>query len=361
MKKKLLAILTFCVVLAVSMGVLEILLRYAEISLPSIIRSHPKLGRVFKPNAKVMILNEGFYMGHINKYGYTGPAYPPERTTNAFRIALVGDSYVQGHYMDTKYYFGTILEKKLSNFLKRDVEVMNMGIAGSDFQRMYIRYQNMVKEFQPDATIFVIGPGDLLKRDRNLGAVCKMENGALKINYDFAQSKQYKLKTKFEFMRAFGFYPLAQKAYALYRSGNSADILLGKMNPFKSKEKRKPYAGDDFPPRSDDRYYDLNLAILKTLHAFNTGESKIPGGRPTRNIIVLKHDIPPYYLQAATEMGMDVVNLTPELDEMRKQGMEPHYWEATKKMGHWNHDAHHMVGEFLARTFARNPYFRRTQ
>ena len=107
-------------------------------------------------------------MGRINKYGYTGIAYPPERKKNTLRIALVGDSYVQGHYMSDKYYFGNIIGRNLQTFLqqkellsglkhqnsentknlKLKIEILNFGIAGSNLQRMYIRFKNQVSKFK---------------------------------------------------------------------------------------------------------------------------------------------------------------------------------------------------------------------
>ncbi|MCP4146646.1 MAG: SGNH/GDSL hydrolase family protein [bacterium] len=237
-KKKLKNIVLFGISLAISLIAIEIFLRFCQISLPSIVINHDKLGRVFRRNAALMVLNEGLYLGKINKYGYTGHAYPPQRDNDALRIALVGDSYVQGHYMVDCYYFGRVMEEKLEGLLKREVEVLNFGIAGSDLPRMYIRYKVQASKYKPDITLFILGPNDLLKRDKNLGGKCVLENGELKMNFDFSKSRSYKFKTRYKVFRNFAFYPLMQKAYAMVRVGKAPDILLDKLNPFESKKKK---------------------------------------------------------------------------------------------------------------------------
>lgn len=346
MKKTLFPVLKFVLTFILSLVVLELFLRSTSISLPSVVTDDARMGRVFRPNAELMVLTEGFCMGKINKYGYTGPAYPPERKNGALRIALVGDSYIEGHYLFEQYYFGRILEEKLSRSIDRDVEVLNFGMAGFDFRRTYICYKERVQPFNPDITLFFIDTGDLLNRDDNLGPRCVMADGSLKISFDFARSEQFKRKRKFAFFRRFSFYPLLQKDYALYKLGHSGDILLGALNPFPSKKGDGETDAPRLPFPAKDGFLEVNRAILESLHSI-----ELEGN--TRIIIVQKRNIPHYYKRMIAGMGLQLIDVSGELEKLMNGGIDPYYWKATNKRGHWNHDAHRAIGNFLAAYLAK--------
>lgn len=340
MKKKIFFFAKFSIAFTITLVVLEIFLRLTQISLPSNVTIDEKLGRKLKPNARIMLAAEGFRLGKINKYGYTGTAYPPERDHDALRIALMGDSYVEGHYLPEHYYFGKILEEQLPGLIHRDVEVLNFGLAGLNFRRMYINYKEWATTYNPDITLFFIAPFDLLKKEVHMGPRCLMENGCLVISHDFNRSRSYKIRVRLEFLRNFSFYSLFQKAYALFRLGRTGDILLGSLNPF-SRGDRNENAGENDPSMENDDYFEINQAIFEKLLSINdSGES--------RNIIVLKSEIPVYYKELINEMGLPLIDLSKELKKMEAQGVDPYYWKATKKKGHWNHEAQRIIGEYLA-------------
>lgn len=346
MKKKISFIFKFSLVFVITLAVMEGFLRLTQISLPSTVTLDEKLGRKFKPHARIMLAAEGFRIGRINKYGYTGTPYPPERSRDALRIALVGDSYVEGHYLPERYYFGKILEDKLPTFINREVEVLNFGLAGLNFRRMYINYTKWITTYEPDITLFFIAPFDLVKQEPHLGPRCRMENGSLVINYDFNRSRSYQIRAQFEFLRNFSFYSLFQKVYALYRLGRTADILLGSLNPYNGPRDDGDEDGNgkttESPPMEKDHYFEINRAIFEKLRSINhTGKS--------RNIIVLKTDIPDYYKKLIREMGLPLIDLGKELEKMEQQGTDPYYWKATGKRGHWNHEAQRLIGNYLAR------------
>ncbi len=347
MKKKISFMIKFTLAFTITLIVLEVFLQLTQISLPSTVTIDKKLGRKFRPHARIMLAAEGFRMGKINQYGYTGTPYPPERTREALRIALIGDSYVEGHYLPEHYYFGKILEEELTRLLQRKVEVLNFGLAGLNFRRMYINYLGWITTYKPDITLFFVAPFDLLKREVHLGPRCHMANGSLVINYDFNQSRSYKLRARFEFLRNFSFYSLFQKAYALYRMGRSGDIFLGTLNPFKDGDGKEKTAKT--PSRETDTFFEINRAILKELRSINdTGKS--------RNVVVLKTDIPAYYKELIKMVGVPMVDLSKELKKMEESGTDPYYWKSTRKKGHWNHEAQRVIGDYLARSFAQGDF-----
>ncbi len=345
-KKKISVVFKFSLAFIVSIIVLELFLSLAHISLSSIVTIDAGLGRKLRPNTRVVKFGEGFYIGKINQYGYTGTAYPPERNRDALRIALVGDSFVEGHCIFERFHLGKILERKLSGLIQREVEVLNFGLSGICFRQMYINYSKWITGFKPDLTLFFMSAIDLLEKEHHDGPRCYLEDGVLRINSDFTRSILFKVKSRLEFIRSSSFYPLIQRVYFRSRKGDAAGILLGALNPFKpGKGKGEGRSSILSTTREDDDLFEINRTIFKVLKALNdTGR--------TRNIVVLESRIPVYYEDAINRAGLPLIKLGPKLERMKMRGVDPLYWKATDRQGHWNHETHRMIGNHLADSLA---------
>lgn len=81
------------------------------------------------------------YQEQSNELGYRGPVYPPERSADAVRIVVVGDSVTEGFGIRRwEDIYTTVLERELSAQLEgsdderstpwRRAEVMNFGVNG---------------------------------------------------------------------------------------------------------------------------------------------------------------------------------------------------------------------------------------
>ncbi|MCP4146647.1 MAG: hypothetical protein GY757_02755 [bacterium] len=105
-----------------------------------------------------------------------------------------------------------------------------------------------------------------------------------------------------------------------------------------------------FPKQEGDRYFEINRAILAVIQDTATIDNQ-----STRNILVIKKELPLHYYKAINELGMTIVELEAQLQELRKRGIEPHYWRGTNKMGHWNHEAQDLIGNYLATLLTTDP------
>jgi hypothetical protein len=327
----------FTAAVLVTLVCFEIYFRTTEISLPSFVMDDPVLGRAFRPNARAALVQEGFYMGRINENGGLGPGYPPERTEGTLRVALVGDSFVEAFQVFPEWNARSVLERELSERTGRRVEVMNFGLSGHTLRTMYAYNQDLVARFQPDVTLFVVVGSSFLARDKEKGPVCYLdEEGSLKVSYAFAESKTYERKMRLGFTRDLGSFQMLQSALMRYRQGLSLRIFLGKFA-------LRRRAGNELPKsRATDRYFDLNKAVLDEL-----GRLDRSGG--SRIIIVGHKDVPPYYMPIIEEAGLTYFDLRRELDELERSGIDPYRWPVTGLEGHWNHEGHRRVGEYLAK------------
>lgn len=338
MKRALIFLVKFAAAALVTFVCFELYFRTTEISLPSFVYDDPVIGRAWKPNARTALIQEGLYMGRINEYGCLGPSYPPEKKEGTLRIALVGDSYVEGFQVFPRWNLRSVLEKELSQYAGRPVEVLNFGLSGHTIRTMFAYEKDRVSRFHPDITMFFINRASFGGRDHSLGPQCYLDpDGHLKVNYDFAQSNTFKRKTQLNFTRKFGSYQMLQSAFARFREGQSTRILLGKFAPRKPVESRKAPADETKDPK-----FGLNKAVIEEL-------ARIDRSGRTHVVFVGHKHVPPYYARAIEEAGLTYVDIQPALDELARSGTDPYYWPVTNSSGHWNHEGQQFIGKYLAR------------
>ena len=114
----------------ITLIILELFLRWSGTSSAAFVIDDDNLGRVLRPNTNIILVNEGFFMGRVNRGGYLGPYYPEEKPSQTVRIALIGDSFVAGLQLFGRYHFRTIMEQSLKDSLSDSVQVLNF--AGSN-------------------------------------------------------------------------------------------------------------------------------------------------------------------------------------------------------------------------------------
>ena len=329
----------FFLLFFVSFLFFEIYLRLTEISLPSSVYDDAKFGRSHKPNAKIFkIYSEGFCIGEVNKYGYLGPAYPPEKDFNTIRIALVGDSYVEGLQLFDRYHFRRLMENQLASLINKKVEVLNFGIGGIDFRGMYLIYKEKISKYHPDIILCLIKEEDLLLKDKLPVPALYIKEDSIKINYQFLNSAESKLRKKFAFIRKFAVGSLLKEAFEYYYLGRSADILLEKLNFFNSKSSAK--TNNKGFLNNSDKFFDINRLILKELKNNDSSCNR-------KNIIVKTSNLPSNYETLIDSLDLKLYDLNDELLKQEEQGINLKYWKASKKMGHWNHLGHQIVAGFL--------------
>jgi hypothetical protein len=144
---------------------LELFYQLVEIQLPYH-ELNEKVGKKMIPSKRINYFKEGFYLGASNEFGYIGNPYPPARENNNVRIALLGDSFVEGFHIFEDYHFSRILEEKLNqNKSDHGYEVMNFGVGNYNYNDMIIQYKNLILDFDPDILVFILHEEDFIFRD----------------------------------------------------------------------------------------------------------------------------------------------------------------------------------------------------
>lgn len=319
----------------------EAILRITEIAIPSFVYDDKDFGRTFKPNSDVIFKGaEGFYMGRVNEYGYLGKSYPIEKASKVLRIAILGDSYIEGMQLFERHHFKEKLEKCLSDKFNIKVEILNFGIGGIDFRDMYFNYTHKAKKFQSDIVMFYVKKSNLLNKEKFPSPEYFVENDSLKLDYSFLKSPESEMRQKFAFIRNYSLGYLLKETYENYKNG----ILLSKISDglIDSKSER---AGkrEMIRESKSEEVYILNKKIFEALES----ESLKDG---IKFVLLISNDFPSdYYTLLDKFRSIEKIILPVELNDYFNK--EYRYWKASGMLGHWNQVAHKKVAEFLC------PYF----
>ena len=182
--------------------VIELFMQNAGVGNLSISENDSLNGQALKKSTRLIKFNEGFYIGQTNKYGYYGPDYDTIKDKETLRIALIGDSYVEGHQVFDRNHFRFLLEKKLKDSLNRKVEVLNFGMSGFNLNDNYCYYNNFVKSFNPNLTLLFVSDEDLTSKSNNMRRpIARYENNELIIDYSFKNSKEFLYREKTSWLR----------------------------------------------------------------------------------------------------------------------------------------------------------------
>lgn len=141
--------------LAFSLVILEILARFL-VHVPAHVMRDPYVGRRLTPN--VDVVSKGpHWEGHsrINSLGWNAPEFSPKKPEGVYRIVHIGDSQVEGMYVNTDQTFAAQISALLPG-----VESINMGVGGQGTYPELLTYRYYARTYDPDVTILWFNPGN---------------------------------------------------------------------------------------------------------------------------------------------------------------------------------------------------------
>jgi len=326
----------FTIAFVLAMGLLELFLRFSGSSTPSFVVNDPRFGLAFRPNTPFVYFTEGLYVGGVNKFGYLGPGYPPEKPAGVLRVALLGDSFIEGFQLLDRSHLRRIMEDELNRAGPRRAEVMNFGFSGSNLAMMYDYNKEFVAQFHPDVALFFIGQDDMKNDSSELGPRFSAVNDSVRVDLSFAQSAGYKRHAQLGFIRRLALYSLVRNVFRRAQESDSREIVLGKVYGWFKPETRK-----QAQVSKADTSWPLDKAIFDELAAWNrSGETRIA--------VVEKRPLDAAYRDYIRSVGIPIYDLQPVLKQLEQQGIRPNYWPVSGTVGHWNHSAHTAIGRYLA-------------
>lgn len=327
----------FALAMLVTLAMLDGYLQWAEIQTPMETRIDPRLGPTYIPGKHISRFNEGFFIGEANEYGYMGPAVPPRRRGAERRVLLLGDSFVLGHTVLPRHYFGRFLEAELSRATGDTVRTLNFGKADFNLWNMYQYYLDFAGKFDHDLALFFVDQNDLLPSMQvatGLYPALRLQGDSLMVDASFSHSRSYRFYKAVEpiFTRS-AVLRLAFNSYKMVVRGELADVVFGKFAP---RRIPAPFTAEAAVSPTRLELPTLSRAILRDM------------GQDARSVLVVQKSLAPELREEVRAAGLPILDLGAELDSLRAAGQDPYYWPVTGTRGHWNHATHPLIGRFLA-------------
>jgi hypothetical protein len=178
--------------------VCELLLRLLGVNYPVYVWTHPVRGVAHIPGAKSVKQYAGHSWIEINSDGWRGPEVALEHPPGTFRIALLGDSYIEAFEVPFEKTVGELVERRLSALRGTPVEVLNFAEGGYGTSQQLLTLQHEVWKYSPDLVLLAVTTGnDISDNYRPLKRTDYVpyhvfRGGKLALDSSFLQSKGYR-------------------------------------------------------------------------------------------------------------------------------------------------------------------------
>lgn len=122
----------------------------------------PALGYRPVPGASYWSLREAErpISGRTNRLGYRDVDWSLSAPPGEYRIAVIGDSFVEAMQVEEDSTFLALTQTALSAQIGRPVELMNFGRSGDTQTEELLRLQRDVLQFRPDLVLLFFFPGN---------------------------------------------------------------------------------------------------------------------------------------------------------------------------------------------------------
>lgn len=131
----------------------------------------PLLGwRKIANNEGLFITAEYQVIAKTNSHGFRGPEFTVEKSSDAFRVLVLGDSFAEGYTVNVENLFSEVIRRNLeqsNKFKHYDVEIINTGTAGYSTDQELIMFMEHGIQYNPDLTILLFYHNDVLSNNQS--------------------------------------------------------------------------------------------------------------------------------------------------------------------------------------------------
>jgi len=185
-----------CAVLAtlVGVGLAEVGLRIAGIGMPNLYTPDQHCGSRLRPSTNGVWISEGHGNIAINSNGFRGPELSKAKSKNSFRIAVLGDSFIEALQVNAADSFCCQLQSILNKTspATREYEVINCGVSGYGTAQELQMLQNYVLPLAPDAVLLAVFPGNDIRNNLRV-----LENDEARPYYTIEPDNELRLDVSF--------------------------------------------------------------------------------------------------------------------------------------------------------------------
>jgi hypothetical protein len=149
--------------LLASLLLCELLLRLLGVSFPVYVWTDPIRGVAHIPGMQSAALpgrNKPTHLIEINSQGWRGPEVSLKHPAGVFRIALLGDSFIEAFEVPFDKTVGEVIARRLSASRGSPVEVLNFGHGGYGTTQELLTLQHDVWKYSPDLVLLAVTTGN---------------------------------------------------------------------------------------------------------------------------------------------------------------------------------------------------------
>jgi len=185
--------------LLLGVAICEIGLRVLGVAYPDWFVDDPIFGRALRPGASGWWTKEGRGFVHITPDGRRDRERSLVKPADAFRIAVLGDSFAAAFEVSQQDTFWSVLEDELEGcpaLGERKPEVINFGVGGYGTASQWLVLQHKVWPYDPDLVLLAFLTGnDLSDNVRELKGSSKsayfvLRDGELMVDEEFARKRE---------------------------------------------------------------------------------------------------------------------------------------------------------------------------
>jgi len=365
----------------VSLAFIELILRITGLSFPVWSIADDITGWTLKPNARGWNLRESFQYIEISDQGFRGPSVSVKKPENGLRIAVLGDSFIEGKQVA----FENLLTSRLQYYLQvcrpnTSVEVLNFGVSGFGTAQELRLLETKVRQFTPDIVIGAFYLGNDVKNNSKLlsgngeGSLqpyYTLSGEALELDETFKSSPGF-AERRYGFVRnkllTLYFFQIGKESFNILRTLlNGDDHTEAEREAFLFKETEDP---------AWRNAWVLSMELLERMHLeaerqhaqFLLGlishPAQVTPNNMERSELLKRYNINDLWyrdreiISLGQEKGFDVISFGMEFEKQRSASNEcfhGQFHNGAACDGHWNEHGHEVAAQILAQKLCLQP------
>lgn len=155
------AMILLCQVLAI--GFVEFVLWCAGMGEEEIFHFDPQIGFVHMHDKRITWRTEGFAQSYLNHDGMREANLTVAKPANTYRVAVLGDSIVEGLQVPIEQTFGQIIARRLTPLSGKKIEFLNFGTSGYSTVQEYLLLKRSAMKYHPDLVLVCYNSRDLFE------------------------------------------------------------------------------------------------------------------------------------------------------------------------------------------------------
>jgi hypothetical protein len=330
---KIKSILIFSLTFLVVVIFFELFLSLCGILQP-IVRIDAEKGERYRSNLTCSspFVSEGFGLAKTNASGWFGHEFK-DTGDDDLSVAVIGNSFVASRQVFYRNNFLSLAEEKTNEILAykgipKTVSLFNFGKEDLPLNELLFVKEDIDKTDHPDQFLILLNEGTFNVVSHRYVARYEFENGNFKIDTSFKQTP---------FVKNYHSFELFTKSSVLFLGHRVQSRLPDIWEIFFDKfyiPSKKPN------PEEEDTATVLNdadKAYVKEL------------SKDKRVIFLLNLD-PTLTSEVKSLIGeSSYINIQPVLLKLKKQGIDPNYWEIPDKVGHFNLIGHKVIADEITK------------